>query len=124
MRLHLQTIPDHPTLAAIMYGPLVLAGELGTENLDSKRIYSDDKFLHGGFPPIAAPELAGDRNVLDKWIQPVSAPVGKTATQKDIALTFRTVGAGRPKDVVLSPFYRLFNQRYCVYWRFRPAAEA
>jgi DUF1680 family protein len=124
MRLHLQTIPDDPTLAAIMYGPLVLAGELGTENLDSKRIYSDDKFLHGGFPPIAAPELAGDRNLLDKWIQPVSAPVGKTVGEKDIALTFRTVGAGRPKDVVLSPFYRLFNQRYCVYWRFPPAAEA
>jgi hypothetical protein len=29
------------------------------------------------------------------------------------------VGAGRPDDVTLSPFYRLFDQRYCVYWRFR-----
>jgi uncharacterized protein len=124
MRLHLQTIPDDPTLAAIMYGPLVLAGELGTENLDSKRIYSDDKFLHGGFPAIAVPELAGDRNALDKWIQPVSAPVGKAVSQKDVALTFRTVGAGRPQDVTLSPFYRVFNQRYCVYWSFRPPVEA
>jgi uncharacterized protein len=124
MRLHLRTIPDDPTLAAIMYGPLVLAGELGTENLDSKRIYSDDKFLHGGFPAIAVPELAGDRNLLDKWIQPVSAPVSQTVSQKDVALRFRTVGAGRAEDVTLSPFYRLFNQRYCVYWRFRPAVEA
>jgi len=113
MRLHLQTIPDDPKLAAIMYGPLVLAGELGAQNLDPKRIYSDDKFLHGGFSPVAVPELAGDRNALDKWIQPVSA--------KDKPLTFRTAGAGRPEDVILSPFYRLFNQRYCVYWRF-PAA--
>jgi DUF1680 family protein len=124
MRLHLRAIPDDPTLAAIMYGPLVLAGELGTENLDSKRIYSDDKFLHGGFPAIAVPELAGDRNLLDKWIQPVSAPVSQTVSQKDVALRFRTVGAGRAEDVTLSPFYRLFNQRYCVYWRFRPAVEA
>jgi uncharacterized protein len=124
MRLHLQAIPDDPTLAAIMYGPLVLAGELGTESLDSKRIYSDDKFLHGGFPAIAVPELAGDRNVLDKWIQPVSAPVSQTVSQKDVTLSFRTVGAGRREDVTLSPFYRLFNQRYCVYWRFRPAVEA
>jgi uncharacterized protein len=124
MRLHLRAIPDDPTLAAIMYGPLVLAGELGTENLDSKRIYSDDKFLHGGFPAIAVPELAGDRNLLDKWIQPVSAPVSQTVSQKDGALRFRTVGAGRAEDVTLSPFYRLFNQRYCVYWRFRPAVEA
>ena len=113
MRLHLQTIPDDPKLAAIMYGPLVLAGELGTENLDPQRIYSDDKILHGGFPAIAVPELSGDRDALDKWIQPVSA--------KDKALAFRTAGAGRPEDVTLSPFYRLFNQRYCVYWRFSSA---
>jgi len=113
MRLHLQTIPDDPTLAAIMYGPVVLAGELGTKNLDPKRIYSDDKFLHGGFPATAVPELAGDGHALDKWIQPVSA--------KHRPLTFRTVSAARPEDVTLSPFYRLFNQRYCVYWRFRTA---
>ncbi|MGA2814372.1 MAG: beta-L-arabinofuranosidase domain-containing protein, partial [Candidatus Acidiferrum sp.] len=116
MRLHLQTIPDEPKLAAIMYGPVVLAGELGTDNLDPKRIYSEDKILHGGFPPFAVPELAGDRNVLEKWIQPVSA--------KDKPLTFRTASAGHPEDVTLSPFYRLFNQRYNVYWRFRPATDA
>ena len=32
-----------------------------------------------------------------------------------------TVGAGRPEDVTLSPFYRLFDQRYNVYWRLRSA---
>jgi len=121
MRLHLQPLPDDANLAAIVYGPVVLAGELGTENLDPKRIYSDDKILHGGFPAIAVPELAGDRNALDKWIQPVGAnntPVNYKP------LTFRTVGAGRPEDVTLSPFYRLFDQRYCVYWRFRTSAAA
>jgi DUF1680 family protein len=115
MRLHLQTIPDDPKLAAIMYGPLVLAGELGAENLDPKRIYSEDKFLHGGFSAMAVPELAGERKALDKWIQAVSA--------KDKPLSFRTAGAGRPEDVTLSPLYRLFNQRYCVYWRFRTAVD-
>jgi uncharacterized protein len=118
MRLHLQTIPDDSTLAAIMYGPVVLAGELGAENLDPKRIYSDDKFLHGGFPAAAVPELAGDRNALEKWIQPASAK----ANPKDKPLTFRTAGAGRSEEITLSPFYRLFDQRYCVYWRFRTAA--
>jgi uncharacterized protein len=116
MRFHLQPLPDDANLAAIMYGPVVLAGELGTENLDPKRIYSDDKILHGGFPAIAVPELGGDRNALDKWIQPAGA--------KGEPLTFRTVGAGRPTDVTLVPFYRLFDQRYCVYWRFHTAADA
>ena len=115
MRLHLQAIPDDTNLAAIMYGPLVLAGELGTQDLDPKRLYSEDKFLHGGFPSIAVPELAGDRHALEKWIQPVRAA--------DKPLAFRTVNAGRPYDVILSPFYRLFDQRYCIYWHL-PAAEA
>jgi DUF1680 family protein len=115
MRLHLQTIPDDSNLAAIMYGPVVLAGELGTDSLDPKRIYSEDKILHGGFPTIVIPELAGDRNALDKWIQPAGA--------KDKPLTFRTAGVGHPENVTLSPFYRLFNQRYNIYWRFRPTTN-
>jgi uncharacterized protein len=116
MRLHLQALPDDPKLAAILYGPVVLAGELGTQDMDPKRIYSDDKVLHGGFSAIAVPELSGDPNALDKWIQPVSA--------KDKPLTFHTVGAGHPEDVPLSPFYRLFDQRYSVYWRLRSTSEA
>ena len=114
MRLHLETLPDDPGLAAILYGPLVLAGELGSQNLDPTRIYSEDKFLHGGFPAVAVPELAGNRNALDKWIQPVSA--------KDKPITFRVLSPSGSEDLTLSPFYRLFNQRYCVYWRFRSAA--
>jgi uncharacterized protein len=116
MRLHLQPTPDDPRMAAILYGPLVLAGELGTQGLDPKHIYSEDKILHEGFPAVTVPELAGNPNALDKWIQPVGA--------KDKPLTFRTVNAGRPEDVTLSPFYRLFDQRYCVYWRFRSPSEA
>ena len=115
MRLHLETIPDDRNLAAVMYGPMVLAGELGTQNLAPEQIYSEDKFLHGGFSAIAVPELAGDRNALEKWIRPVSS--------KNEPIAFRTVGAGHPQDVTLSPFYRLFDQRYCVYWRIRSAAE-
>jgi uncharacterized protein len=112
MRLHLQTIPDDANLAAVMYGPMVLAGQLGTQGLDPARIYSDDKFLHGGFPRVDVPELVGDRSALEKWIQLAGG---------DKALKFRTVGAGRPEDVTLSPFYKLFDQRYCVYWRLRSA---
>jgi uncharacterized protein len=112
MRLHLQAIPDDPSLAAVLYGPVVLAGELGTQELDPKRIYSEDKILHGGFPAVAVPELVGDRDALDKWIRPVN--------EKEKPLQFRTAGGARPEDVTLSPFYRLFDQRYCVYWRFSP----
>jgi len=116
MRLHLQPVPDDPQMAAILYGPIVLAGELGTQELDPKHIYSEDKILHEGFPAITVPDLAGDPKALEKWIQPIGA--------KEKALTFRTVNAGKPEDVTLSPFYRLFDQRYSVYWRFQAAAKA
>ena len=116
MRLHLQPLPDDQNVAAIMYGPLVLAGELGTQDLNPQHIYSDDKYLHAGFPTIAVPELAANPITLDQWVQPLNS--------KAKPLTFRTVGAGHPQDITLSPFYRLFDQRYNIYWRFRPAADA
>ncbi len=118
MRLHLQTVPDDQNLAAILYGPVVLAGELGTQNLDPKHIYSEDKILHAGFPAIPIPQLSVDRNALDKWIQPILT--------KDKPLNFRATARGvlPPQDVTLSPFYRLFNQRYNVYWRFNSPVNA
>jgi uncharacterized protein len=114
MRPRLKPLPDDPGVVAIMYGPLVLAAELGTNGLDPKKIYSDDKILRGGFPPMAMPKLVGGHGGFDKWLQPV----------KDRPLTFRTVGVGKPEDVTLSPLYRLFNQRYNVYWRLRSPVAA
>jgi hypothetical protein len=49
-------------------------------------------------------------NNLEGWIKPVA---GKS-------LTFRTVGAGRPKDVTLVPYHKLFGQRYGIYWHIEP----
>jgi len=54
--------------------------------------------------------LAGVTDKPGEWIELVP---GKP-------LTFKTKGVGRPRDVVLSPFYRLFDQRYNVYWRLQP----
>jgi hypothetical protein len=39
------------------------------------------------------------------WIKPVPGQ----------ALTFRT--AGQSQDVTLVPFYKLFDERYAVYWK-------
>jgi len=41
------------------------------------------------------------------WIEPVPGR----------PLAFRTVGVGRPKDVTLVPYHKLFAQRYSLYWR-------
>ena len=38
-------------------------------------------------------------------------------------MTFQTNGLGRPQDVTLSPFYKIFQQRYTVYWKIYSPTE-
>lgn len=105
LSLHLCRMPDDPKLAAIMYGPLVLAGELPTEELPKDAIYGP---YHAEGKPAPAPDFVAGTEDLTTWIQPVAGQ----------PLTFQTVKAGRPSDITLVPFYLLFGKRYALYWRF------
>jgi DUF1680 family protein len=59
MGLHLFPMPDDPMLAAVMYGPLVLAGELGTEGLDPKTQYAElQGVLRNITPPGRSPDVS------------------------------------------------------------------
>lgn len=104
--LHLDPMPDEPKLAAIMYGPIILAGEFGADGLTREMQYSSWMHKEDKLPHIIIPDLVSDSLNLDDWIKPVP---GKP-------LTFRTKGAGIPEDVTLIPFYKLFGERYSVYW--------
>jgi DUF1680 family protein len=39
MALHYETMPDNPRMVAILYGPMVLAGDLGTDGMDAVKHY-------------------------------------------------------------------------------------
>ena len=99
MGLHLAPMPDDERLQAVMYGPLVLAGEF-TEAPKEKR-YGD----MGPKPTddFQAPEIAASLAKAD-WVQ----PDGK------LPLTFRTVG--QSQSVTLVPMYKIGAERYVVYW--------
>jgi hypothetical protein len=108
MSLWLWPMPDDPGLAAIMYGPLVLAGRLG----DGDYVF-DRTFLRGQreqhhapnvTPPVLVVEPGADPS---DWLEPISGE----------PLTFRTAGVGRPHDVTLVSFHELFDERYTIYWR-------
>ncbi len=105
MSLHLWPMPDDPNIAAILYGPVVLAGELPTDDLASERVYGP---YHADGKPAPAPDLVPPAENMEDWIKPL----------QDRPLTFRTTGAGRPDDVRLVPFYTLFGDRYALYWTF------
>jgi hypothetical protein len=104
MSLRMEALPGDDTQQAAMYGPLVLAGRLGTEGLTKEMFYSQ----YSSTPPgeqIFAPAITFRRNDPLGWLKPVSGQ----------PLTFQTVG--QAKVISLIPLYRLFGERYVVYWK-------
>jgi uncharacterized protein len=107
MSLHMERMPDDPTVVAFLYGPVVLAGDLGMENMETARRYGPMAPQMDKMPAVEIPTIACDpREVL-----------AKLKPEPGAALTFRTEGIGRPRDVKLIPFYKAFEQRYTVYWK-------
>ena len=110
MRLHVSTMPDDASVQAFMYGPLVLAGRLGTEGI------SDDNRRAGPTPPrevpkyksITVPKASELTTAADEPSQWIKAVAGQP-------LEFRTTG--QTKDFTLIPLYRVFDERYAVYWK-------
>jgi hypothetical protein len=90
MRLRAEPMPDNQERVALLYGPIVLAGDLGPQEKPAPRV---PVFVTGGQP-------------LEKWTKPVS----------EDSLAFQTRQVGRPADVSLIPFYRMHHRRYSVYW--------
>jgi hypothetical protein len=108
MSLWIWPMPDDANLAAVMYGPLVLAGQLGDKGLSRDVIIIKNQREQDDAPNVAAPVMLADPKAkVSDWVKPVP----------DRPLTFRTAGVGRPNDVTLVPFHELFDQRYTVYWR-------
>jgi hypothetical protein len=104
--LRLEPLPDNPRVAAIMWGPLVMAGDLGPERRRGPRSSQP------AATPINAPALVAAEKPLADWLKPVPGKPG----------TFRSEGVGQDRDVELVPFYRLHRRTYSVYWdMFTPA---
>jgi hypothetical protein len=105
MRLHLAPMPDDPKLAAIMYGPVVLAGRLGTENLTHADQFKRDQLMYDQGAIDVPPMILDDAQSLDAAIKPVAGQ----------PLTFTATTAAGP--VTLAPIYAVNDERYTVYWR-------
>jgi uncharacterized protein len=107
LSLRSESLSGAPEEKAFLYGPLVLAGDLGTNNLPAPIPYATDpqQFVHVADPNV--PVLVVDHQPLKNWLQPVAGQ----------PLTFHAVNVGQSEDVVLRPFYQLYYHRYTVYWK-------
>jgi uncharacterized protein len=113
MSLRVEAMPDDPKTIALLYGPIVLGGDLGTVGMEGAKRYGlPGPELYPEKMPKIPVFLCDPENVL-AHVKPVPGP----------PLTFRTVGIGRPGDVSLVPFYKLADRRYTVYWRALTAAD-
>ncbi len=106
MSLHLVSTPDNAERTAIMYGPIVLAGEMGTESMhapaphSNPTQYNDYYTYNYHIPANWQSELNIDRNNLEKFII------------KGDSLRFTT-----NDSTTLSPLFDVHRQRYNVYWQ-------
>lgn len=108
MSLHIAEANDNPNVFAIMYGPLVLAGAMGTEDMahlapfSNPAIHNDYYTYDYRVPATLKTGLKLDRKKLSQCIIP-------SETEK---LVFNVVGEG----VRLAPIHKIHHQRYVVYW--------
>lgn len=109
MHLHYAPIPDDPSLRAVMYGPVVLAGRLGKAGL-APRVLRAGPTRPRTVPeytsePIEAPTITGGGASPSDWLRPIHGR----------PLEFRTIGQSR--ELTLAPLYSIFDERYAVYWK-------
>ncbi|HEY2806800.1 MAG TPA: beta-L-arabinofuranosidase domain-containing protein [Gemmatimonadales bacterium] len=109
MSLHTQPMPDDPNLRAVMYGPIVLAGRLGTEGFTPATLRAEPT------KPRTVPEYKLEAVAAPAIRGPVDDPSQWLRRERD-GTAFRTFGQER--ELVLEPLNGIFDERYAVYWRF------
>jgi uncharacterized protein len=112
MALRVVAAPDNPKKAAFAYGPIVLAGELGTEGMVGTAPYHDPAapYQYYGYDYHVPAGLVHTLNTqtgrVTDWLQPVAGQ----------PLTFQTTAATGAPGIRLVPYYQAHRERYVVYW--------
>ena len=113
MTVHTEAMPDNPKMIAVMYGPIVLAGDLGREGLGTIKRYGPSAPQVGRVKTPTIPVFIGDVSSVPSKVAPVSGA----------RLHFVTDGLAQPHEVSLVPLYQIVDQRYTVYWKVLSSAE-
>ncbi len=113
MSTYLEGLPDGSDYYAVLYGPLVMAAETGTEDL-AGLVADDSRMGHVAAGPTVplgeAPVLLGDPATLaDSFRLSGSGPLALIAP----GVIYPESASG----LVLKPFFRVHDARYMVYWR-------
>ncbi|WP_081473700.1 glycoside hydrolase family 127 protein [Paenibacillus terrae] len=94
MTVRIEEMPDNPRRIAFMYGPLVLAGDLG---------------------PVT-PKSNEERLLASVLIGAADSLTTKLIADGNEPNTFRMNDLGYIGDLQLRPFYQMYDRSYTVYW--------
>ena len=108
MELRQESLPGDESNVAALYGPLVLAADLGEAPSDEAyRIIHSGETVPKKLPPAdPLPKVAADPSAkTDQWVQ--------VESKQDLRFAAAGEGGKRP----LIPVYQIGGQRYSVYWQ-------
>jgi len=92
--LRTEPMPDDPKRVAIMYGPVVLAGDLGPERDPD------------AYEPMYVPVLITENRPPEEWLTKVEGEPNM----------FMMNNVGQPRNVELKPFFDTHDRRYSIFW--------
>jgi DUF1680 family protein len=108
MELRQEPLPGDGSVTAALYGPLVLAADLGAGPTDEAiRVIHSGETVPKNLPAASPlPNVAATSEAkTEQWVQVESAP------------ELRFTAAGVSEKYKLKPIYQISDQRYSVYWQ-------
>jgi DUF1680 family protein len=110
MSLHLVATNDNPNMAAVVCGPIVLAGAMRREGMKDPEPFAKDQLDYKDVP---VPDdiittLNVDGKKINDWLIPVN----------DKPLVFRTAGVAS-REITMIPYYQIDEQRHVIYWNLK-----
>ena len=90
-------------MAAVFFGPLLLAGELGTDGMPND---FTDKDAYLSDAPVPVPDIA----------VATADPAGWLEVTTGTSPSFTAHDAGPATGITFRPLYDVHHQRYSVYW--------
>ena len=105
--------PDDAHKVSLMYGPIVLAGDLGNKGVTPELVNTTDNFF-GNVPKAyqvhdSIPALTGSLKNISSWLKPV----------KDTPCTFRTSKTENGQIIFFRPLYTFYKDRFAAYWNMK-----
>jgi DUF1680 family protein len=105
--LRIEKSKDNPEMLSVFYGPVLLAGALGRDNMMPNDFADKDAYLK--LPMVPVPDVVNSSSNPADWLQPITGD----------PLAFKMISGGPANGITFRPVFEVHHERYSVYWRLR-----